>query len=741
MIVLVQAADEQYRLRIPGVREYLQTILELPALSRNDQEILEAELITRYANDIEQQDYNLVDAVYKMLKGEYLRHEMEVFWLQARVAALLTTQQIDLDVTQEFEFDDVLIPVTAFDLNNDSQNEWLLDLQRNEFQGYVVVQRDENQSYRVVSTPFPFEQYQDLMFAPEGVTKASWQIEYVGDVNGDGQPELVILYTFHNDDYYDIGVTGRYFILTWSDDSLVDIGEDGLSFRLQNLQTTWEWRQVDESPTLQLRQSRQMRDNWDCLWEQTSIFGWNGSTFTQAQVEEHYPETTRCYLRLAENALRAQDYDDAIMNYRQIERLESASDMNTVGDYGAIRLAIALILNGDEEHGIEILRLRQNETESSRSLPELISVLLEAYEENPTSVGICLAAYDFFWLNSYYVWTEQSMEVGRTVDNIIYGRGMYIPPPASPTGAGCDAIALIEDLLHEHAFTTRSTPVEQLQALSIPLDSMFHEDLNEDGVDDWIVGIAAINMPPVFFLSDGTVYNVSRPALSPPQEPDELNQLLAFQLPDDAGIALLSTSYRQPYVQVHAGYGLGGGPGECRASGRVSVWRLEQGSLIPILSSLLCEELETQAVVDDLALVTRVYGWEFSERTYDYVPVEFVWNRINQVYELTAASEETLVPLPSEISGSPPYQVYNGKNLFLQQEYERIINYHEQAIVELSDLTDPVLLRWRYLAALTFEALDRPSEALAEYVAIYEAAPESAWGMLAALHLQVIDGE
>lgn len=163
--------------------------------------------------------------------------------------------------------------------------------------------------------------------------------------------------------------------------------------------------------------------------------------------------------------------------------------------------------------------------------------------------------------------------------------------------------------------------------------------------------------------------------------------------------------------------------------------------MIPILSSLLCEEIETQAVVDDLAVVTRVYGWEFSDRTYDYVPVEFVWNRINQAYELTAASEETLVPLPSETSVSPPYQVYNGKNLFLQQEYERIINYHKQAIVELSDVTDPVLLRWRYLAALTFEALDRPSEALAEYVAIYEAAPESAWGMLAALHLEVIDGE
>ncbi|MBE0690608.1 MAG: hypothetical protein IH587_10860, partial [Anaerolineae bacterium] len=41
----------------------------------------------------------------------------------------------------------------------------------------------------------------------------------------------------------------------------------------------------------------------------------------------------------------------------------------------------------------------------------------------------------------------------------------------------------------------------------------------------------------------------------------------------------------------------------------------------------------------------------------------------------------------------------------------------------------------RHYRALALEALGRPDEALAEYVAIYEAAPESGWGMLAALHI------
>ena len=42
----------------------------------------------------------------------------------------------------------------------------------------------------------------------------------------------------------------------------------------------------------------------------------------------------------------------------------------------------------------------------------------------------------------------------------------------------------------------------------------------------------------------------------------------------------------------------------------------------------------------------------------------------------------------------------------------------------------------RYRRALALESLGRADEALAEYVAIYEAAPNSAWGMLAALHFR-----
>ncbi|MBZ0292636.1 MAG: tetratricopeptide repeat protein, partial [Anaerolineae bacterium] len=47
------------------------------------------------------------------------------------------------------------------------------------------------------------------------------------------------------------------------------------------------------------------------------------------------------------------------------------------------------------------------------------------------------------------------------------------------------------------------------------------------------------------------------------------------------------------------------------------------------------------------------------------------------------------------------------------------------------------LYAYQFQRAFILEALDRPDEALAEYLAIHEAAPDSAWGMLASLHFEV----
>jgi hypothetical protein len=44
-----------------------------------------------------------------------------------------------------------------------------------------------------------------------------------------------------------------------------------------------------------------------------------------------------------------------------------------------------------------------------------------------------------------------------------------------------------------------------------------------------------------------------------------------------------------------------------------------------------------------------------------------------------------------------------------------------------------------YYRARALEELDRHDDAIAEYAAVYETESESAWGMLAALHLEIVD--
>jgi len=50
-------------------------------------------------------------------------------------------------------------------------------------------------------------------------------------------------------------------------------------------------------------------------------------------------------------------------------------------------------------------------------------------------------------------------------------------------------------------------------------------------------------------------------------------------------------------------------------------------------------------------------------------------------------------------------------------------------------------IQLQYYRALALEALGRDDAALAAYVKVYEGVPESAWGMLAALHFEMVRDE
>jgi tetratricopeptide (TPR) repeat protein len=114
------------------------------------------------------------------------------------------------------------------------------------------------------------------------------------------------------------------------------------------------------------------------------------------------------------------------------------------------------------------------------------------------------------------------------------------------------------------------------------------------------------------------------------------------------------------------------------------------------------------------------------------------------------ATEEA--PLTEEIVSYPPV-IIEQSNFHCGRTGELFCGLyevdHQRALEMINTLTDEDFAResdsgWggefqfavRYRRALALETLGRRDEALAAYVAIYEDAPESAWGMLAALHFE-----
>lgn len=100
-------------------------------------------------------------------------------------------------------------------------------------------------------------------------------------------------------------------------------------------------------------------------------------------------------------------------------------------------------------------------------------------------------------------------------------------------------------------------------------------------------------------------------------------------------------------------------------------------------------------------------------------------------------------PLPVEESPSDlQAAAYVQSGIYFALSQKKYQNVQENLETLLSSPTSDYevyaqeLVYWR---AVTFEFMQQPNQALASYIAIYESAPESAWGMLAALHLKESD--
>lgn len=725
-VVSARAQEGDYRLRVPSVADFLAAIPEaLSGMRHMRHAVLDAELATHYP-DAGWLDFALVESAYQtawVARDNYSHPDANV-WTPIRVISWLTSNDIALHEGTLAAFDSGEIHVRAVDLDGDGQDEWALNYISRSVDVMLFLRRNADGRYTPIPHPIPAEYDLERISYQPSIMSPHSQIIGLADFTQDGLDDVALVHT----SLLNGRVFEQPFILTLREGVLVDVADQALSVWHQHQPSDWLVFNLDQDDAMEIQRTREAHDNWHCQYTKTSILDWQESGFTAIDENITYSQTAPCYARFAEEALWAGDFEEAIDHYHTYLELEENPTQ-----YAEFRLGIALVMSGQTEQGIA--RLRQLQTEqlgqTEFTLLSLVNQVLEAYADQPTPFAVCLAAHEYFVLDPYAAWDAEYLEVGFTIDDLVYGPYEHVPDLPSASQAGCDVPLYLNRMLANMTFTTQVSPLDQLKGTDIMVGTSYQTDLNHDGIQDWLVWLPTTGVWPLFFLSDGETYTVSNSGVSP-YPLGVQHTVETVHLP--TGLALLSLDYsaRPDTIPPNAIYG--GIPGDCPADGYISLWQLADSELEQVFRGLLCDVVTSAQIADAIDNTRQFRAWRYSDIVEDYVPVTYVWEATSRSFVMSLADQMVLTPTPR--SPLPVYYTYHPLPLYLQEDYDSLIAYHDAAVQGIRAPSDVNLLEWRYFAALALEALNRPDEALAEYFAIYEAAPESAWGMLAALHFE-----
>jgi hypothetical protein len=169
-----------------------------------------------------------------------------------------------------------------------------------------------------------------------------------------------------------------------------------------------------------------------------------------------------------------------------------------------------------------------------------------------------------------------------------------------------------------------------------------------------------------------------------------------------------------------------------------ALWQLNGDELSFQQEFPFCEDVDPETVFgSENNLPTELTAWAPSpESSTHIVPATYRWNEDRGTYDvIDIQPPPELIP---DYSASFSEAFGGARNAMEDGEIGQALRILDTGLLNpnLTTVEQIILL---YHRALALEARNRPEEALLEYVGIYESAPESAWGILAALHLERIE--
>ena len=746
-----QSSAQSFRLHTPSAEEYLSALPDLitqarvvdtstyQADSRAFQQVIEQELRATYS-DLQTVTF---DTLYKATaviplnpyrEGTY----SDYGWHHTVLDAWLRENPIDLSTQKQWRFRAYTLDITPVDFSGDGQPELLVEItfQPSDYPDYqelLIMQRDDMAAgkYRQVVLPqlFWYSASCDYYVSCGGGA----QTFKLADLNGDGLVEWAV--ATHQCTHGECG--GGLTVLGWRQGEMVNLvrekwpndlfwttasgGGGGPALPPNG---TWTFSTSD-SGNHQVIQRRHFYDNRNCEVTYTTIFTWDKAKdrFVPNDRVTDYADSAPCALRRGQVAMQQGDYQGAVEAYKRASDLLLGSGEPYASEafqYAQLRLILAYALSGQADKALAIRNRVMAQTPVSETMGHMLEAL-HIYAGRQDAVRLCAEIRQaVIRFNPYSNDDHTQILVFGQTDDVRFRSSMYTGGDFNPDNTGCDVETVLKPLLDHLPTIPNQSPSAYIASLGLHVSDSFGVDLNNDAEADWLVWLHDLpDDQAVLLLSADKFYRFSMPIMA---LPSKNAQITVMQLPDGAGTALVilgignvevwNAEYTHPC-------------GEEPPYGSLALVRVRHDSLQQIGIYLLCKPRILPQIIPSLS---QVRAWRPTNDNTPAVETIFQWNTADQTYRPPVDSQETTTPY----CYNQPY-AYCGFDL---------TNPNALELLKLTLSNPPTtanvsfLATVHYLRAMLLQRQGKPSEALTDFVSVYETSPFTAWKNLAALHLR-----
>lgn len=689
----------------------------------------------------------------RLWEPDWIRIEVRDRWLPALIDRWLAEHPdaFDFETRRQVSFDEIGMIVTPLLYGK----AYFLDVVENPTgftSRYLAIRTSDG----VVVPPLPMS--------------ISTEILASGDLNDDGMPDFAYL---SGNNIEKSANAGNLHIVSWTGDEFETLTSLRYSEGIKASEPygltqnhTWQFLNVDEDPQIEVIQNQRKFDDFDCDSIHITAFDWDEEQQLQPNSEAIlFPETFHCLFRQAEESVWAGNYKEAIEFYGQA--LNIPTDDTARFEFVQMRLALVYLFTGELDKADQIF------TELRPSEGSLARIAQQAYRVDPRPLPVCQTLYNAVIDDPTPIW-DVSLGTLDEDDGGFYGPMSAHDSTVNVENASCDLPVWIMAALADTTFSVTESPLEKLESFGLKLGESIRADFDHDHAEEWLVWVDSHGVEPIYFVPEAEHYSAKllpsatgKPwAFSNLRLPTQYNQYSVMTLPDGLGKALVNIDFDiDKYEQISCiscGSGFTYIPGCVEDSsspldpvGSLKLFRMEGGRFIEFFYAPVCslEHIDSRITMGDLTNGVEEFTAEYQffenpAETYGLSMVREIAYRWDSklktfVPQLPTSSPPPPTPFPtSTVSPSGWDGKVAAPRFHWIRSYFQQGNY-EEAIFSVTSVLEsgvppganfvPV---YRYYRALSLEAQGDLDAALEEYRLISETAPDSAWGMLASLHIE-----